>query len=111
MVLSNPLGLPALTTPSVVVAAMYGELVWSAVLRDDGTLGEPGVVIEVNGKLSADHQYVSAVAVLRRYPSATAWVADWAARPALGCRRDRDGAGRSLPAVSSVPTPGQTVTK
>ena len=77
VVLANPAGRPIPLEPAMVIAAMYGDLSLQAPVEEDGTVGEFRSVLGRNGKLRADHAYISAVAVMRRRDHADAWFAQW----------------------------------
>jgi hypothetical protein len=61
----------------MVISAMYGDLQLEAPRLPDGSLGEFQSVAGRNGKLTNDHPYVSAVAVVRREDHAAPWVSEW----------------------------------
>ncbi len=61
----------------MIVAAMYGDPVMSAPILPGGSLGEFVMEAGRDGRLSANHPYISAVAVLHRKPQARDWAQDW----------------------------------
>lgn len=77
VVLANPAGRPIPLEPYLVISAMYGDMEIQAPLRHDGSLGDVRSVLGRNGKLTNDHSYISAVAVIRREVYAAQWAATW----------------------------------
>lgn len=76
--LDNPAGRPIpIDSPYMVVSAMYGDIQMEAAVSTDGSLGDLRAVAGRNGKLTNDHPYISAVAVVRREDHAAAWAAQW----------------------------------
>lgn len=77
VVLDNPAGRPIPLEPTMVIAAMYGDLSLQAPVEDDGTVGDFRSALGRNGKLTVDHAYISAVAVVRQRDHGAAWFAQW----------------------------------
>jgi hypothetical protein len=77
VVLDNPGNRPVSLEPHMVISAMYGDLSYSAALLEDGSMEELTGVLGRNGKLTNDHQYISAVAIIRRRDFAAEWAANW----------------------------------
>ncbi|MBC2904812.1 hypothetical protein [Streptomyces cupreus] len=78
VVLDNPAGRPIpIDSPHMVISAMYGDFRMEAPVLADGSLSDFQAVAGRNGKLTNDHPYISAVAVVRREDHAAAWAAQW----------------------------------
>ncbi|MFF0250792.1 hypothetical protein [Streptosporangium sandarakinum] len=80
--------------------------------RDDLTHGrlsgsQPGHVLQAghNGKLTSDHHYISAVALLRERPHSAAWATAWfdENRPRFGRIQDMIAAYLQVAETDSVP--------
>lgn len=70
VVITNPHGASVFTDAQHVIAAMYGDLAMSMRIDPTGaTVGEPRLIADRNGKLTNDHPYIGAVAMLREYQS------------------------------------------
>jgi hypothetical protein len=69
VVIANPHGATVFTDANHVICAMYGDLaVRMRIDRSTGAaVGEPRWIADRNGKLTNDHPYISAVAMLRQY--------------------------------------------
>ncbi|MFC1405783.1 MULTISPECIES: hypothetical protein [Streptacidiphilus] len=77
VVLDNPAGRPVPLNSYSVVAAMYGDPEVTGTLGPNGGIEDWRWSAGRNGKLTMDHSYVSAVAVLRREDHGSLWVAQW----------------------------------
>ncbi|WP_194899967.1 hypothetical protein [Catenulispora pinisilvae] len=76
-VLDNQAGSPIPTNPELIVSAMYGDLVHRVSITEDGLPGEARMVFGRNGKLTNDHPYISAVAIIRSRNRFLDWMNQW----------------------------------
>ncbi|MBA2897778.1 hypothetical protein [Nonomuraea soli] len=79
VVLANPMSKPIPFDESSLIAAMYGDIEAVFEIPEQGAEGEgeSWLAAGLNGKLTNDHQYISAVALLRERPHSIAWAAAW----------------------------------
>ncbi|MEV5282949.1 hypothetical protein [Streptomyces sp. NPDC052811] len=77
VILANPAERPIPLTTPMIISAMYGDLEVQIPTLPDGSAGEFRSGLGRNGKLTNDHEYVSAVAVVRREFHAKKWLDDW----------------------------------
>jgi hypothetical protein len=106
VVLDNPAGKPVpISSPYMIMSAMYGDLMMQADISTDGSLGRWQALAGRNGKLRNDHQYLSAVVVIRHEFEATKWAAAWfeERRAAFGVEDTRTLSAAFLEASKSAP--------
>lgn len=77
IILANPAQRPVPLSPLMVASAMYGDLRLEARRPTEDAPFEEGWAAGRNGKLTVDHPYVSAVAVVRTHSAARAWAEEW----------------------------------
>jgi hypothetical protein len=73
VVLADPMDRPIPLEPSLVIAAMYGDVPPG----EHGPAGEPSWVAGEHGRMTAEYPHVSAVAILRLRTYAQDWVDAW----------------------------------
>lgn len=77
VVLDNPAGRPIPFTSELIVSAMYGDLAFQVSAPTDGSHADLQAIAGRNGRLTNDHTYISAVAVVRHESHAAQWAARW----------------------------------
>ncbi|MGV9601319.1 hypothetical protein ACWDR1_32135 [Streptosporangium sandarakinum] len=79
VILANPMSCPIPFDESSVIAAMYGDIDAVFEITEPGAEHEGASWLQAgrNGKLTSDHHYISAVALLRERPHSAAWAKAW----------------------------------
>lgn len=79
VVLANPMGCPIPLDERSVIAAMYGDFDAVFELTEPGSDREGVSRMQTgrNGRLTNDHQYVSAIALLCERPHSAVWAEEW----------------------------------
>ncbi|GAB2498167.1 hypothetical protein GCM10027187_75080 [Streptosporangium sandarakinum] len=79
MTLANPMNCPIPFEESSVIAAMYGDIDAVFEITGPGAEHEGAFWLQAgrNGKLTSDHHYISAIALLRERPHSAAWAKAW----------------------------------
>ncbi|MFF0250801.1 hypothetical protein [Streptosporangium sandarakinum] len=107
VILANPMNCPVPFDESSVIAAMYGDIDAVFEVTEPGAAHEGTSWLQAgrNGKLTSDHHYISAVALLCERPHSAAWATAWfdENRPRFDRIQDMIAAYLEVAEADSVP--------